>query len=176
MLLRLLGLLRLPDTLAPRIIDIVAMGQPPAQPAEAPPSAAQPPARARAAARRAGTGRRAGPGSRRARRTATHHDAAAREHAGQRQHRPAEVIAALAPGLSIGQARAIAGERDRGNAFNNSGDFANRLAGAGFKGTPPAVVTASGWFMARGVVVYERARLTAQALLRATPGAAPATV
>ena len=46
-LLRLLGLLRLPDTLAPRIIDIVAMGQPPAQPAEAPPSAAQPPARAR---------------------------------------------------------------------------------------------------------------------------------
>ena len=29
--------------------------------------------------------------------------------------------------------------------------------------------------MARGVVVYERARLTAQAL-RATPGAAPATV
>ena len=89
---------------------------------------------------------------------------------------PPEVIAALAPGLSIGQARAIAGERDRGNAFNNSGDFANRLAGAGFKGTPPAVVTASGWFMARGVVVYERARLTAQALLRATPGAAPATV
>ena len=133
-------------------------------------------ARPRAAARRAGTGRRAGPGSRRARRTATHHDAAAREHAGQRQHRPARVIAALAPGLSIGQARAIAGERDRGNAFNNSGDFANRLAGAGFKGTPPAVVTASGWFMARGVVVYERARLTAQALLRATPGAAPATV
>ena len=173
-LLRLLGLLRLPDTLAPRIIDIVAMGQPPAQPAEAPPSAAQPPARA-AAARRAGTGRRAGPGSRRARRTATHHDAAAREHAGQRQHRPAEVIAALAPGLSIGQARAIAGERDRGNAFNNSGDFANRLAGAA-SSTPPAVVTASGWFMARGVVVYERARLTAQALLRATPGAAPATV
>ncbi|WZB61164.1 type II secretion system protein GspK [Achromobacter xylosoxidans] len=89
---------------------------------------------------------------------------------------PPEVIAALAPGLSISQARAIAGERDRGNAFNNSGDFANRLAGAGFKGTPPAVVTASGWFMARGVVVYERARLTAQALLRATPGAAPATV
>ena len=82
---------------------------------------------------------------------------------------PPEVIAALAPGLSIGQARAIAGERDRGNAFNNSGDFANRLAGAGF-GTPPAVVTASGWFMARGVVVYERA--LAQALLRA-PRPAP---
>ena len=45
-LLRLLGLLRLPDTLAPRIIDIVAMGQPPAQPAEAAAAAAQPPARA----------------------------------------------------------------------------------------------------------------------------------
>ncbi|WZB61163.1 hypothetical protein WJ970_27060 [Achromobacter xylosoxidans] len=48
MLLRLLGLLRLPDTLAPRIIDIVAMGQPPAQPAEAPP-----PPRSRPPARRA---------------------------------------------------------------------------------------------------------------------------
>ena len=44
-LLRLLGLLRLPDTLAPRIIDIVAMGQPPAQPAEAQPRP-RPPARA----------------------------------------------------------------------------------------------------------------------------------
>ena len=58
---------------------------------------------------------------------------------------PPEVIAALAPGLSISQARAIAGERDRGNAFNNSGDFANRLAGAGFRARrPPSSPPAAG--------------------------------
>ena len=175
-LLRLLGLLRLPDTLAPRIIDIVAMGQPPAQPAEAPPSAAQPPARAPLprGVQELGAALGLDPAVRdELQRTMTLLPANTLVNVNTA---PPEVIAALAPGLSIGQARAIAGERDRGNAFNNSGDFANRLAGAGFKGTPPAVVTASGWFMARGVVVYERARLTAQALLRATPGAAPATV
>ena len=175
-LLRLLGLLRLPDTLAPRIIDIVAMGQPPAQPAEAPPSAAQPPARAPLprGVQELGAALGLDPAVRdELQRTMTLLPANTLVSVNTA---PPEVIAALAPGLSIGQARAIAGERDRGNAFNNSGDFANRLAGAGFKGTPPAVVTASGWFMARGVVVYERARLTAQALLRATPGAAPATV
>lgn len=175
-LLRLLGLLRLPDTLAPRIIDIVAMGQPPAQPAEAPPSAAQPPARAPLprGVQELGAALGLDPAVRdELQRTMTLLPANTQVNVNTA---PPEVIAALAPGLSISQARAIAGERDRGNAFNNSGDFANRLAGAGFKGTPPAVVTASGWFMARGVVVYERARLTAQALLRATPGAAPATV
>lgn len=175
-LLRLLGLLRLPDTLAPRIIDIVAMGQPPAQPAEAPAAAAQPPARAPLprGVQELGAALGLDPAVRdELQRTMTLLPANTQVNVNTA---PPEVIAALAPGLSIGQARAIAGERDRGNAFNNSGDFANRLAGAGFKGTPPAVVTASGWFMARGVVVYERARLTAQALLRATPGAAPATV
>ena len=88
---------------------------------------------------------------------------------------PPEVIAALAPGLSIGQARAIAGERDRATPSTTAATSPTAWR-APASGTPPAVVTASGWFMARGVVVYERARLTAQALLRATPGAAPATV
>ncbi|KAG1247927.1 hypothetical protein G6F68_013998 [Rhizopus microsporus] len=87
---------------------------------------------------------------------------------------PAEVIAALVPGLSLSQARAMTGERDRGNWFNNAGDFANRLAGTGVEGPAPTVTTASGWFLASGTVVYERARVSMQALVRSAPPAAPA--
>ena len=143
-LLRLLGLLRLPDTLAPRIIDIVAMGQPPAQPAEAPPSAA-PPARAPPprGVQELGAALGLDPAVRdELQRTMTLLPANTLVNVNTA---PPEVIAALAPGLSIGQARAIAGERDRGNAFNNSGDFANRLAGAGFKARrPPSSPPAAG--------------------------------
>ncbi|WP_175224906.1 type II secretion system protein GspK, partial [Achromobacter ruhlandii] len=89
---------------------------------------------------------------------------------------PPEVVAALVPGLSLSQARALTGERDRGNWFNNSGDFANRLAATGVKGPVPAVTTASGWFMASGAVVYERARVSMQALIRSAPPAAPDTI
>jgi general secretion pathway protein K len=89
---------------------------------------------------------------------------------------PAEVIAALVPGLSLSQARSMAGERDRGNWFNNAGDFANRLAGAGVKTAAPAVATSSGWFLASGTVAYERARISMQALVRSAPPAAPDTI
>ncbi|NMK48543.1 type II secretion system protein GspK, partial [Achromobacter sp. Bel] len=89
---------------------------------------------------------------------------------------PAEVIAALVPGLSLSQARAMTGERDRGNWFNNAGDFNNRLAGTGVEGPAPTVTTASGWFMASGTVVYERARVSMQALVRSAPPAAPDTI
>ncbi|CAB3927809.1 type II secretion system protein GspK [Achromobacter ruhlandii] len=89
---------------------------------------------------------------------------------------PPEVVAALVPGLSLSQARALTGERDRGNWFNNSGDFANRLVATGVKGPVPAVTTASGWFMASGAVVYERARVSMQALIRSAPPAAPDTI
>ena len=144
-LLRLLGLLRLPDTLAPRIIDIVAMGQPPAQPAEAPPSAAQPPARAPLprGVQELGAALGLDPAVRdELQRTMTLLPANTLVNVNTA---PPEVIAALAPGLSIGQARAIAGERDRGNAFNNNGDFANRLAGAGFRARrPPSSPPAAG--------------------------------
>ncbi|KCB21782.1 type II secretion system minor pseudopilin GspK [Bordetella hinzii] len=88
---------------------------------------------------------------------------------------PAEVIAALVPDLSLSQARALAGERDRGNWFNNSGDFANRLAAYGVQATPPGVATTSGWFMASGTLVYERARVGMQALLHSAPPAVPQT-
>ena len=89
---------------------------------------------------------------------------------------PPEVIAALAPGLSIGQARAIAGERDRGNAFNNKRRLRQPPGGRRLQGHAARRrhrQPAGSW---RAAWVYERARLTAQALLRATPGAAPATV
>ncbi|MNV67250.1 General secretion pathway protein K [compost metagenome] len=89
---------------------------------------------------------------------------------------PAEVIAALVPGLSLSQARAMTGERDRGNWFNNAGDFSNRLAGTGVDAPAPTVTTASGWFMASGTVVYERARVAMQALVRSAPPAAPDTI
>lgn len=88
---------------------------------------------------------------------------------------PAEVIAALLPDLSLSQARMLAGERDRGNWFNNSGDFANRLAAYGVQATPPDVATTSSWFMASGTLVYERARVGMQALLHSAPPAAPQT-
>ena len=175
-LLRLLGLLRLPDTLAPRIIDIVAMGQPPAQPAEAPPSAAQPPARAPLprGVQELGAALGLDPAVRdELQRTMTLLPANTLVNVNTA---PPEVIAALAPGLSIGQARAIAGERDRGNAFNNSGDFANRLAGAGFKGHAARRRHRQRLVHGARRGGLRTRRLTAQALLRATPGAAPATV
>ena len=89
---------------------------------------------------------------------------------------PPEVIAALVAGLSLSQARAITGERDRGNWLNNSGDFANRLVATGVKTPAPAVSTTSRWFLASGAVVYERARVSMQALIRSAPPAAPDTI
>jgi len=83
-----------------------------------------------------------------------------------------EVIAALVPGLSLAQARAVVGERDRGRWFNDSGDFANRLAAGGKPLQIPAVATTSEWFLADGTVAYQRARVSMRALL-AIPGQRP---
>lgn len=86
---------------------------------------------------------------------------------------PAEVIAALVPGLSLSQARSLTGDRDRGNWFNNSGDFTNRLAASGIENASVTVVTTSNWFTAGGTLVYERARVGMLALLNSVPPAAP---
>ncbi len=176
---RLLAALRLPDTLAARMIDIIAASQPPALAPDAPTPAQggqMPDARAPlprgiddVAALLA-----LEPAVRNAlRRTMTVLPLATSVNVNTA---PPEVIAALVPGLSLSQARSITGERDRGNWFNNSGDFANRLAATGVKSPAPAVTTASGWFMAGGVVVYERARVAMQALIRSAPPAAPDTI
>ncbi|MEN4920333.1 type II secretion system minor pseudopilin GspK [Achromobacter spanius] len=174
---RLLNTLQLPDTLAARIIDIVASAQPPVQAADAPTTPANTP-QARAPLPR-GVDEVAAllglePPMRNAlRRTMTLLPAASSVNVNTA---PAEVIAALVPGLSLSQARAMAGERDRGNWFNNTGDFANRLAGTGVKTPAPSVATNSGWFLASGTVVYERARVSMQALVRSAPPAAPDTI
>jgi len=191
---RLLGTLELPDTLAARIVDIVASAQPPAlaanasntgpnatpnaTPDTAPNTAARPGPQARAPLPR-GVDEVAAllglePPMRNAlRRTMTLLPSATTVNVNTA---PAEVIAALVPGLSLAQARAMAGERDRGNWFNNTGDFANRLAGTGVKTPAPSVSTNSGWFLASGTVVYERARVSMQALMRSAPPAAPETI
>ncbi|MNX93977.1 General secretion pathway protein K [compost metagenome] len=178
---RLLNTLQLPDTLAPRILDIIAAAQPPVLAADAA-SAPQGQVRATPDARAPlprGVDEVAAllglePPMRNAlRRTMTVLPAATSVNVNTA---PAEVIAALVPGLSLSQARAMAGERDRGNWFNNTGDFANRLAGTGIKTPAPAVATNSGWFLASGTVVYERARVSMQALVRSAPPAAPDTI
>lgn len=79
---------------------------------------------------------------------------------------PPEVLAALVPQLSISRARALAGDRDRGYWFNDSADFANRLAGSGIPSAPPEVTATSAWFMATGTVVYERAHVVMRALIQ----------
>lgn len=175
---RLLGTLQLPDTLAAQIIDIVVTAQPPALAADAPNNPARPGPQARAPLPR-GVDEVAAllglePPMRNAlRRTMTLLPSATTVNVNTA---PAEVIAALVPGLSLAQARAMAGERDRGNWFNNTGDFANRLAGTGVKTPAPSVSTNSAWFMASGTVVYERARVSMQALMRSAPPAAPETI
>jgi len=175
---RLLNMLQLPDALAAQIIDIVAAAQPPALAADAPQGQPDAAPGARAPLPR-GVDEIAAlleldPSARsELRRTTTVLPAATPVNVNTA---PAEVIAALVPGMSLSQARTLAGERDRGNWFNNAGDFANRLAGTGVKGAAPTVATNSGWFLATGTVVYERARISMQALVRSAPPAAPDTI
>jgi general secretion pathway protein K len=167
---RLLGAQRLPDTLAARIVGIIAASQPPAQGGPTPDARAPLPRGIDDVSALLGLE----PAVRNEmRRTMTVLPVATSVNVNTA---PPEVVAALVPGLSLSQARALTGERDRGNWFNNSGDFANRLAATGVKGPVPAVTTASGWFMASGAVVYERARVSMQALIRSAPPAAPDTI
>lgn len=176
---RLLNTLQLPDTLAARMVDIMSAAQPVAPPADAASAPQGRPAPDARAPLPRGVDEVAAllalePSARNElRRTMTVLPVATSVNVNTA---PAEVLAALVPGLSLSQARSMAGERDRGNWFNNSGDFANRLAGAGVKTPAPAVATTSGWFLASGTVAYERARISMQALLRSSPPAAPDTL
>ena len=178
---RLLNVQQLPDSLAGHIIDLIAAAQPPALAADSPSSSngqriAAPDARAplpRGVDEIAAQLGLEPPARNAMRLTMTVLPVATSVNVNTA---PAEVIAALVPGLSLSQARAITGERDRGNWFNNTGDFANRLTGTGVDTPAPTVTTASGWFMASGTVVYERARVSMQALVRSAPPAAPDTI
>ncbi|GAB1578929.1 type II secretion system minor pseudopilin GspK [Bordetella petrii] len=179
-LARLLAALGLPDTLAPRLAEHVALTQGRA------PAAPQAPGETPATS--AGGARAPQPrgiedlaallqvdqaGARAMRRTMTLLPAASLVNVNTAEP---EVIAALVPGLSLAQARAVTGERDRGRWFNDSGDFTNRLSTGDPPLQVPPVTTTSEWFLATGTVAYQRARVSMQALVSTARQRAPETV
>ncbi len=86
---------------------------------------------------------------------------------------PAEVLSAAIPGLSLGQARSLTQERDRGQWFNSRGDFLNRLAGTRDAVDAPLDVR-SRWFKVTGQVTLAHAQASMQALLHRAGDAPPA--
>lgn len=86
----------------------------------------------------------------------------------------AEVLAAVVPGLSLAQARAVVAQRDRGGWFNDTADFGNRLGNPDLRPTPSQITASSSWFMVRGAVSLDRSVVAMQALLhrndRTLPG------
>jgi len=89
---------------------------------------------------------------------------------------PAEVLAAVVPGLSLGQARAITEQRNAGSWFNDRADFSNRLANPDITITDSQIVTVSKWFLVSGSVTLERATVTMQALVSRANANSPAVV
>jgi len=85
-----------------------------------------------------------------------------------------EVLSAVIPGLGLAHARALTGERDRGQWFNSRGDFLNRLDMPGLK-TEIALDVRSEWFKVTGEVALEHARARMQALLH-RPGETPPAI
>jgi general secretion pathway protein K len=78
---------------------------------------------------------------------------------------PAEVLAALIPGLSLSQARGLTEQRNAGTWFNDRSDFGNRLSNPAITVTDAQIVTVSKWFSVMGTVTLERAAVTMQALI-----------
>ena len=89
---------------------------------------------------------------------------------------PPEVLAAVVPGLSLGQARAITEQRNAGTWFNDRADFGNRLANPDITISDSQIVTASKWFMVSGTVTLERAAVTMQALVSRANANSPTVV
>jgi len=178
-LARLLAALGLPDTLAPQLAEHVALTQSRAAAPQAPGAAAPPGAGGARAPQPRGIEDLAAlmqvdqAGVRAMRRTMTLLPAASLVNVNTAEP---EVIAALVPGLSLAQARAVTGERDRGRWFNDSGDFTNRLSTGDPPLQVPPVATTSEWFLATGTVAYQRARVSMQALVSTARQRAPETV
>lgn len=77
----------------------------------------------------------------------------------------AEVLSASVPGLDLAQARAMTEQRDRGQWFNSSADFFNRLGGRrNLSGDRISVD--SEWFKVTGEVTLGRVASRMQALLQ----------
>ena len=77
----------------------------------------------------------------------------------------AEVLVAVVPGLSLAQARAVVGERDRGQWFLNRGDFVNRLHLPHLTVDGLNVGISSDWFLLRGHARRDQRRVSLDALL-----------
>jgi general secretion pathway protein K len=81
---------------------------------------------------------------------------------------PAEVIAASIDGLSLSDARALVGERDRGY-FINTGDIRNRMRGRGAGFSDTDVSVSSRYFFIRGEIKLQRADTRMEALVKRGP-------
>lgn len=77
----------------------------------------------------------------------------------------AEVLVAVVPGLSLAQAQAVVGERDRGQWFINRGDFVNRLHLPHLTVDGLNVGISSDWFLLRGHARRDQRRVSLDALL-----------
>jgi len=77
-----------------------------------------------------------------------------------------EVIAARVPELSLSDARALVGERDRLSYFNNTGEVRTRLGNKSNGVGEADIATASRFFFVRGKVKLDRAVTSMEALVR----------
>lgn len=80
----------------------------------------------------------------------------------------AEVIAAVIPGVSLGQARSLVAQRDQGQWFINRGDIINRLARPDLHNQDVRIGIGSNWFLLSGAVFTDRSTTVAHVLLQRT--------
>lgn len=81
----------------------------------------------------------------------------------------AEVIAAQIGGVTLAQARALVGERDRVGYFVNLGDVRNRLRDESTEINEKIIQTRTQYFFVRGQVRLARANIRMEALVRRPP-------
>jgi len=84
----------------------------------------------------------------------------------------AEVLSASVPGLDLAQARGLVDQRDRGQWFNSSADFFNRLDNTAITARNRIGVS-SEWFKVTGAVTLDRVEAGMQALLHRQGGGPP---
>lgn len=77
-----------------------------------------------------------------------------------------EVLVAAVDGLSLGQARSLVAQRDRGVWFRDTADFTNRLANPDISVDGQTIVVNSQWFLVKGAVTLDHAVIATRALLQ----------
>ncbi|MCO7638532.1 type II secretion system minor pseudopilin GspK [Pseudomonas sp. S 311-6] len=87
----------------------------------------------------------------------------------------AEVLSAAISGLSLADARALVVQRDRGQWFNNSGDFVNRLPNRELD-VGNRITANSNWFRVAGEVSLDNAVVGMEALLNRADRNSPTVV